>query len=197
MKKMGFTMILTATTAILATAPLAAAAEEGKFQIGLRGVNIDADSHDDGYALKDHVAPEVSLGYFFTPRISTELAFTIPGNQPFLDHGVETGSVKQSNTSLTARYHFNTEGTFRPYVGLGAARSSYSNVNLPANASINNGDWGWVAQTGIDMKVANNLYLNVDLKKQQQRSDIYTAANQIGELKVNPLKIGVGLTYRF
>lgn len=194
----------TLLTAALATAalvtPLAAQAQEGPFLVRVRAVNIDSANKDStGLALSvnDKVIPELDLSYFFTPQIAAELILTYPQKHTLKAGSTEIGSLKHLPPTLTAQYHFTTLGAFKPYLGAGVNYTRFSAVKLPAGVDIERNSFGLAVQAGLDVAVAKNVYLNLDVKKVQIRTDVSSGGSKIGTFKVDPLLVGVGVGYRF
>jgi outer membrane protein len=53
-------------------------------------------------------------------------------------------------------------------------------------------------QAGVDVPLTKQVSLNFDVKKVQIRSDVYVAGvKHSGDLKLDPMLIGVGIGYRF
>ena len=49
----------------------------------------------------------------------------------------------------------------------------------------------------MDIALAKNLYLNLDVKKVQIRTDVSSAGTKVGSFRVDPWLLGVGLGWRF
>lgn len=105
--------------------------------------------------------------------------------------------------TLTGQYHFTGLGAFKPYLGAGVNYTRFSSVDFnPAVAaalqpSIEKSSVGLALQAGVDYAIGRNLVLNFDVKKLQIRTDVMSAGNRIGTLKVDPWLVGVGLGWRF
>ena len=52
-------------------------------------------------------------------------------------------------------------------------------------------------QIGFDYKIAQNVYFNFDVKKVEIRTDVKSSGTKVGEFKIDPWLIGVGIGYRF
>jgi outer membrane protein len=154
-------------------------------------------------SINDKWLPELDISYFITPNIAAELVLTYPQKQDLSVTGVgKIGSFKHLPPTLSAQYHFSPTSMFRPYIGLGVNYTNISDVKFDSNvAALNLGlkhnSWGLSAQIGADIEVAKNLYLNVDIKKVQIKTTVYSNGADIGEFKVDPLLVGVGLGMRF
>ncbi len=57
--------------------------------------------------------------------------------------------------------------------------------------------FGLAIGAGIDIKIANNVFLNFDVKKVQIRTDVSMNGSKVSTVKVDPLLVGVGIGYRF
>ena len=154
-------------------------------------------------SINDKWLPELDISYFFTPNFAAELVLTYPQKHELSVTGVgKIGSFKHLPPTLSAQYHFSPTSMFRPYIGLGVNYTNISDVQFDANVAalklgLKHNSWGLSAQIGVDIEVAKNLYLNVDVKKVQIKTTVYSNGADIGEFKVDPLLVGVGLGMRF
>ncbi|MCV2357061.1 outer membrane beta-barrel protein [Paucibacter sp. B2R-40] len=209
------------TTAALGLASFSAqaqSAQEGPWLVRVRAVHLQsANDNSDKLAatltsvvgkpaeasINDKWLPELDISYFITPNIAAELILTYPQKQDLSVTGVgKIGSFKHLPPTLSAQYHFSPTSMFRPYVGLGVNYTNISDVQFDANVAalklgLKHNSWGLSAQIGADIEVAKNLYLNVDIKKVQIKTTVYSNGADIGEFKVDPLLVGVGLGMRF
>lgn len=180
--------------------PLAAQAQEGPWLVRVRAVNLDSANKDSTgleLSVNNKVIPEVDISYFITPNIAAELILTYPQKHTLKAGGNEIGTLKHLPPTLTAQYHFTDLGAFKPYLGAGVNYTRFSGVELPAGVDIDRNSYGLAVQAGFDYEVAKNVYLNVDVKKVQIRTDVSAGGSKIGEFKVDPLLVGVGVGYRF
>ncbi|PIV73124.1 MAG: hypothetical protein COW56_07270, partial [Rhodocyclales bacterium CG17_big_fil_post_rev_8_21_14_2_50_68_7] len=104
--------------------------------------------------------------------------------------------------TLTLQWHFNPEGTFRPYVGAGINYTLLSNDNLSVptvtGLHLENDSFGAAVQAGIDYKLSKSLYLNFDVKKVYIRSDVTDDTGaKLSRVEVDPVLVGIGIGYRF
>lgn len=199
-------LALAAGTAAPLTGIAQTQTEPGSWMVRVRAVNIDSANKDStglGLAINDKAIPEIDISYFFTPQIATELVLTYPQRHSITATGVNIGSLKHLPPTLTAQYHFTSLGAFKPYLGAGVTYTRFSSVSFaPAVAAalsptLDRSSFGLALQAGFDYEIAKNVYLNVDLKKVQIRSDIKSFGVKVGDFKVDPLLLGVGIGYRF
>lgn len=180
--------------------PMVAQAQEGPWLVRVRAVNLDSANKDStglNLSINNKVIPEVDISYFFTPNIAAELILTYPQKHTLKAGDTEIGTLKHLPPTLTAQYHFTDFGAFKPYVGGGLNFTRFSSVELPAGVDIDKNSYGLAVQAGFDYEVAKNVYLNVDVKKVQIKTDVSVSGTDIGTFKVDPLLIGVGVGFRF
>lgn len=201
MKKIALAVI--ATTLALAQP---AFADEGQLLVRVRALHLDSANKDGtglGLSINDKTFPEVDFSWFFTPNVAVELILTYPQKQTLYSNGAEIGSLKHLPPTLTLQYHFNPTGVFRPYVGAGVNYTNFSSVAFaPAvqtalHPSIKRNSWGPALQIGADVEIAKNTYLNVDLKKVDLKTTVYSSGAAVGKFKVNPTLASIGIGYRF
>ncbi len=199
-------MIVTSLAAVMALSAFAAQAAEGPWLVRARAVNLDSANKDTtglGLSVNNKVIPEVDISYFITPNIAAELVLTYPQKHDLKSNGNKIGSLKHLPPTLSLQYHFAPTASFRPYVGVGVNYTHFSSVEFaPAVAaalkpSIKSDSYGLSVQAGADFEVAKNLYLNVDIKKVQIGTKVYSNGTEVGKFKVDPLLVGIGLGMRF
>jgi outer membrane protein len=194
---LGLTMILA-----MGLATIASAEDYNKFGVRVRGVyvapNISVDSRLSGADLKvsDDVTPGVDLEYFFMKNLSAELFAAVTKHEIKLS-GNYAGSTWLLPPTLTVKFHPLAGSFVSPYVGAGV------NVTLPFQSQLNgvndfsiDNTVGWVAQGGLDLKIRDNVYFNIDYKYVNVDTKIRVAGTKY-KLDLNPNLFGVGLGYRF
>lgn len=192
---------LLAVAALCALTSGAALAQqaEGPWMVRARAVHLDSANKDStglGLSVNNKAIPEVDVSYFFTPNIAAELILTVPQKHTLSAAGVPIGTLKHLPPSLLVQYHFNVGG-IKPYVGAGLNYTRFSSVNLPAGVTIDKNSFGPALQAGVDIPLAKNLYLNLDVKKVYIKTDVFAAGVKAGTFKVDPVLVGVGLGWRF
>ena len=185
----------------------AAQAQSTPWLVRLRAVNLESANGGSttpnlDLSVNNKVIPELDISYFFTPEIAAELVLTIPQKHSLRSAGTEIGTLKHLPPTLTAQYHLTSLGQFKPYVGAGLNYTHFSNVSfVPAVAalqpSISKNSVGLALQVGADYAITPTTWLNVDIKKVQIKTDVKSAGTKIGELKVDPLLVGLGVGWRF
>jgi outer membrane protein len=198
---------LAVSALLLTLAPATASAQtEQPWLLRLRAVQLDSANRDStglDLSINNKVIPEFDVSYFFTPQWAAELVLTYPQKQTVRAGGTDIGSLKHLPPTLTLQYHLTQWGAFQPYVGAGVNYTRFSSVSfIPAvqtalQPSLSKNSFGLAAQAGFDYEIAKNTVLNFDLKKVQIRTDVRSAGTKVGEFKVDPWLIGVGIGWRF
>ena len=195
-----------AVAVILSLTGIAAQAQEGPWLVRVRAVNLDSANKDStglGLSVNNRTIPEVDISHFVTPNIAAELILTYPQKHKLYSGSTEIGSLKHLPPTLSLQYHFSPTATFRPYVGAGLNYTNFSAVNfVPAvqtalEPTIKYNSVGLSLQVGADIQVSKNLYVNLDVKKVQIGTTVYSKGAEAGKFKVDPLLVGLGLGMRF
>jgi len=201
MKTHHIAMAAMACACLLASgAAIAQDFQSGSVLVRARAVNLDSANKDStglGLAINDKTLPEVDISYFFSKNIAAELILTVPQKHRLSSNGTDIGSLRHLPPTLTVQYHFNAPG-FKPYVGAGVNYTRFSSVHvLGGAADVKRNSFGPALQVGVDIPLTGNLYLNVDVKKVFIKTDVSAGGVKVGQFKVDPVLVGVGLGWRF
>ncbi len=201
MKTHHIALAAVASAGLLASgAALAQDFQAGSVLVRARAVHLDSANKDStglGLSINNKTLPEVDFSYFFSKNIAAELVLTVPQKQTVSSNGVPIGTLRHLPPSLTVQYHFDVAG-FKPYVGAGVNYTRFSSVHLLGGAAdVKRNSFGPALQVGVDIPLSKQLYLNVDVKKVFIKTDVSAAGAKVGEFKVDPLLVGVGLGWRF
>lgn len=195
-----------AFVAALTAASAAQAQSAEPWMVRVRAVNLDSANKDStglDLSINNKVIPEVDISYFFTPQIAAELVLTYPQKQTIRSSGTDIGTLKHLPPTLTLQYHFTNLGAAKPYVGAGLNYTRFSSVTFdPAvqaalQPSLSKNSYGLALQAGVDFAVSKSVYLNLDVKKVQIRTDVSSAGTKVGTFKVDPWLVGIGVGTRF
>jgi outer membrane protein len=201
-----------------ATLPAMAGDENGDFMVRalVTGVLPDTDAtvRAGGAVIpganadvSDEVIPATTLTYFFNPNWSVELFCC------FAKHAIDgTGSLaglgKIASTwifppALTAQYHFNARGKWKPYVGVGLQYIAFFDEGAGANrlgaTSVSIDDAvGFTLQAGLDVSIGNGWDVNADVKKTWIDTTIaWNGTGVHADANLDPWIVSAGLGYRF
>jgi len=177
-----------------------------KFGVRIRAIYVAPnESFDSRLAavkptVSDNIIPELDLEYFFMKNVSTELILGVTKHDVKFD-GNEVGSTWGLPPTLTVKYHPLAGGTISPYVGVGVNYMIPFNSHLSGHPEFKiDSSVGWAAQAGVDVKIKDNLYFNLDYK--YLNADTKATINLGGgntkyKLDLNPNLFGIGVGYRF
>ncbi len=190
-----------------------ARADDGPWEVRLRGVYLDPAQQSDAIPgllpqdaiyINDKWLPDLDIEYFFAfqPHLSTELVLTYPQTQDVYVEGTKIGTFKHLPPVLTLKYDFLPGQAFQPYLGMGVNVTLISDVNLAvpgvATLKLNSTSVGPAFQAGFDLRIKGSWYLNTDVKWVVLSSGVYEAGGpKISTVRLNPLLFGLGVGYRF
>ncbi len=215
-----FKHLVIAAAVLAGTAlPALSQAEEGPWVVRLRALHIGPANKSDAVPalglpadqidVSSKWAPDIDFEYFFNRSWSGELLLTVPQKHDVSVKNVGSlGSFKHLPPTLTVKYNFIPDGTFRPYVGVGVNLTFISDVNLAVPSSVTEGaplplklsstSVGIASQAGFDVKIDQNWFASVDVKYVQIRSDVKLEdGTKVSAVQVDPWLIGIGVGYRF
>lgn len=182
--------------------PMFAQAQATPWMVRVHALSLDSANKDQtdlglDLSVNNKVFPEFDVSYFFTPNIAAELVLTYPQKHDVRAGGTKIGSLKHLPPTLSLQYHFTDLGAFKPYVGAGLNYTHFSSVDLPAGVDIKRNSYGLSVGAGFDYEIQKNVYLNLDVKKVQIKTTVSAGGVDHGDLKVDPLLVGVGVGFRF
>lgn len=202
-----------------ALASSAAMAAQGDILARFRVINVNPDVKTTGLlasplsaGVQDDTIPELDFTYMITNNVGAELILgtsrhSVTANRTALGGGNGSiGKVSVLPPTLTLQYHFNPEGSVRPYVGAGLNYTRFYRAGglstEVGGVSIKKNSFGPALQVGMDVAVTKNVFLNVDLKKiwiDTKATGNSGAINgvSLGKLEINPLVFGVGVGMKF
>ena len=201
-------------------AQTAAAYEAGDLLV--RGRVIVVDPHEDsgkvklrtdgsaipgsGVGLDSDVTPELDFTYMLTPNWGMELILAsskhkVEGTGTLAGAG-QLFDVRTLPPTLTLQYHFNTNGTIRPYVGVGLNYTTFFNEDGTSGIKdIHLKDsWGVAANVGVDYAINKDWFVNADVKYIDMNTTATLKADGAPlkvDVDINPWIYGIGIGRRF
>lgn len=170
---------------------------------GLAGAGLDP---------RSSVVPELDFTYMFTDNIGVELILAISPHD-FSGTGTISSLGKVADLmllppTLTLQYHFWSHTTIRPYIGAGInltwAFAEDASSSLEAALGPTDIDAGFSVgpafQAGVDFDIAENWFINIDLKYIMMDFDVDLTSGGVTrtiDVNVNPLIVGIGIGYKF
>ncbi|WP_294089665.1 OmpW family outer membrane protein [Sphingomonas sp.] len=205
-----------------------AAAKEGEglkkhdVLLRVRGIWVSPNGTSDGIVpalpadrlrITDSFAPEIDVTWMATKNIGFELIAATTRHSARGTAGVTAGLGNVVDTwvlppTVTAQYHFNSDGKVRPYMGAGLNYTVFWNAKatpaltgaVGATPVHINDSVGYALQGGVDIDLNRKFFLNIDAKyiDMNPRATLYTTAlgTQTVRLRINPIIVGVGFGIR-
>lgn len=153
----------------------------------------------------DDTSLSLTGAYFFTPALAIELLASLPFEHEYTAGGLASGSTKHLPPTLTLQYHFNSGGTFIPYVGVGFNYTYFFSQKqsgeleaalAPAKAELDD-SYGYAVQAGIDYMFTDKLFMNVDVRYIDIEPDLKVGGSKVGKVEIDPTTVGINVGYRF
>ncbi|MGY5321326.1 OmpW/AlkL family protein [Vreelandella aquamarina] len=136
-------------------------------------------------------------GYLFSDKVGVELNSSEKFEHDLSAAGASGVSVDRLPVNLLVNYYpmGGLDSKVQPYVGVGLNYTRFSSE--PTGLSIDE-SYGAIGQAGVDLAVTDNVMLNGYVSYADVSADINNAAGAtIGEVDMEPVTIGGGITYRF
>jgi outer membrane protein len=150
------------------------------------------------------VVPEVDFSYFVTDNVAFELIAAVTPHEVNTKTSsagaLDLGDVWLLPPTLTAQYHFNNLGSWKPYIGAGVNYTLFFGAD--EGTSVTDVDYdssfGPALQAGVDYMLDDRWSVNFDVKKVWINTDVKFNGGVIAaDVDINPWIIGVGVGYRF
>jgi outer membrane protein len=183
--------------------PAAQAQDAGDWvwRVGVHNVRPKSDNHD---IVNVRTGSSLTFNgtYFLSPNWGVELLAGLPFEHDVkLNGGGKVAKTKHLPPTLSLQYHFNPNGAWRPYAGLGVnytlffdekTRGALGGSKLELDPS-----WGVAAQVGLDVQVGNSWFVNVDARWIDIDTDAKLNGASLGSIEIDPLAFGLSIGRRF
>lgn len=202
----------------------AGGSDDDRWIVRLRGIHISPDDSSGdiavngtavggtGVGVDEDTVPELDITYMITRNIGVELILA-RSNHTVTARGMPVaglGDVINTHVlppTLTLQYHFNPEGTIRPYAGIGVNYTTFHNEKVRgpldvAGSGIRlDSSWGLAAQLGVDYMLQDNWFINADIKYIKIDTTAKFHDTAVGDVEVDvdidPIVVGLGFGKRF
>jgi outer membrane protein len=154
------------------------------------------------------VTPQLDFTYFITPNLAVNLIAATSRHEVEVTGSalgtVDLGRVWALPPTLTFQYHPLPSERFSPYIGVGLNYTVFygeggSRTPPVTGVDIRNA-FGVAFNVGLDIEVAPNWLINLDVKKLILRPDV-AVDTTVGRINANadldPWIFGIGVRYRF
>lgn len=196
---------------VVALSSLSAFATPQNMMMRMRAINIMPDEKGTPTVvggevkLNNESVPEVDFSYFVNDSIAFELILATATHKASAYNtslkNLDLGDVSLLPPTLLVQYHY-AMGNFKPYIGAGINYTLFygKDTGVAKNVTYDN-SLGYALQVGGDYKVAENLYLNFDVKKIFLSTDVevetYSNGTVQAEVDIDPYVMGLGFGFKF
>ncbi|MDW7748429.1 OmpW/AlkL family protein [Halomonas sp.] len=140
-------------------------------------------------------------GYLFHDNFGVELGLGEPVDHDFGLAGNDLGSVDRMPVNLLMNYYplgGIADARVQPFVGLGVNYSRYSSLDEvdPYNLEIDD-EYGVMGQIGVDLSLSDHISATGYASYADIDAEVENNGESIGEVKLDPVTIGAGVTFRF
>lgn len=202
---------LLAVLALVSFSALSAQAVEKNMMVRMRTIGIMPDESGTPSAIKgdvkvsDDSVPEIDFSYFFNEKFALELILATAQHKATANktslNNLDLGEVSLLPPTLLAQYHHQF-GKFKPYVGAGLNYTIFYNIEPGVARSVHyDNSLGYAFQVGGDYEIAENLFLNIDIKKLYLSTEVevntYSNGTVTADVDINPWIVGLGIGTRF
>lgn len=184
--------------ALMTALPAAAQADNWMMRVRALHIAPDVDTSPTlaGLDVSNEWTPEIDFTYFVTPNFGMELILATQRHEVTLD-GASLGKLNHLPPTLLLQYHFQPTPSIKPYIGAGVNYTRFYNVDL-AGLTVDKDSFGGALQMGVDIAVAKNGYINLDVKKIWIDTTVSTTAGaKVTDLDIDPVVWGIGYGFRF
>lgn len=141
-----------------------------------------------GYQLHDKMGVEIAIG----EKVGYDYA---------LGNGAQ-GNFDRMPVNLLANYYplgGIDNAPVQPFLGVGVNYTRFSSVHVDGDDSMSvDSDYGFVGQVGVDLHVVDGLYATGYARYTDVNADFDSASNTADDkVRLDPLTVGAGVTYRF
>ncbi|HEY0939747.1 MAG TPA: OmpW family outer membrane protein [Steroidobacter sp.] len=183
--------------------PAAQAQDAGDWlwRVGIHNVRPKSDNHG---IVNVRTGSSLTFNgtYFVAPNWGVELLAALPFEHDVkLNGGGKVAKTKHLPPTLSLQYHFNPNGAWRPYAGLGLnytlffdekTRGVLAGSKLELDPS-----WGLAAQLGVDVQLGGNWFVNADARWMDIDTDAKLDGANIGTIEIDPYAFGLSVGRRF
>lgn len=104
------------------------------------------------------------------------------------------GQTDQVLEILSAQYHLNPEGRFRPYLGVGLAYAGYSDSS-PAGIDLDR-SFGPALQAGLDIGLSPRWFLNFVVRWADIDTGVSLSGSELGSARIDPMIYSANIGFR-
>ena len=161
-----------------------------------------ASDNSDIVSVESATSATINFSYMMTDIWALELlaAYPFKHDIEFLD-GTKVASTEHLPPTLSLQYHFMPTETFQPYLGFGINYTNFfsekttgplEGLDLELDDS-----WGIALQTGFDVLLSDNVFLNFDVRYIDIDTKARLEGESLGKVEIDPWVFGGHIGFRF
>ena len=200
-------VVLAAAGVLAAPAALAQSAGDWTVAVGAHQVNPDSDNGKLAAGtlpldIGSSTRPTIAFEYFLRDNLGLEVLAALPFQHDIHIDGLgRVGSSKHLPPTISLQYHFNSQGTVSPLLGVGLNYTTFFSEDTRgalAGSKLELDDsFGVALHAGIDFKVGEKGAIRVDVRWMDIDSDVKLDGVKLGSAKIDPLVYGAAYVWRF
>lgn len=146
----------------------------------------------------DNLQLGLTVSYLISPRLGVEVLAATPFKHDITSAGSKVGSTKHLPPTVSLQWYPLHTPTVQPYVGAGLnytlffSEKNTLGVDLELTDSV-----GLALEAGVDVKLNDQLMLNVAVWKIDINTDVKINGAKAGELELDPFAAMLGVGMRF
>jgi len=204
MKPLYRSLLIAAAAVAFILSPAANAHEKGDWLLRVGVGYVDPKSDNGDIVSVDGGTSLVFNGtYFFTPNIGFEILAATPFSHDIEleSDGTKVGETKHLPPTFSLQYHFDTAGTFDPYIGAGLNYTLFFDEDTEGPLEGTDLDlddsFGLAAQLGADFKVSEAVSLNFDIRWIDINTDAELDGVALEEVEIDPMVYSLTAVWKF
>jgi len=204
MKPLYRSLLIAAAAVAFILSPAANAHEKGDWLLRVGVGYVDPKSDNGDIVSVDSGTALVFNGtYFFTPNIGFEILAATPFSHDIEleSDGTKVGETKHLPPTFSLQYHFDTAGTFDPYIGAGLNYTLFFDEDTEGPLEGTDLDlddsFGLAAQLGADFKVSEAVSLNFDIRWIDINTDAELDGVALEEVEIDPMVYSLTAVWKF
>lgn len=149
----------------------------------------------------DDFKPSLQVEYLFTPNLGLEVLAALPFKHDVTLNGVQAATVKELPPTVSLQWHFNPQGPFNPFVGVGLNFTRFFSIDETgplAGTQLNLSDsWGLGVHAGVDYALNERWLVSADVRWINIETTARVDGAKVGTVKIDPVAYGLAVGYRF
>lgn len=113
----------------------------------------------------------------------------------------EQGHVDRMPVTLLANYYplgGIADAPVQPFLGVGVNYTRFSSEHTDGNADLDvDSNYGVVGQVGMDLRIIDHLYATSYARYTDVNAKFKNSGHTVDKVRLDPLTVGAGVTYRF